>query len=160
MPSGIKQVFASKLTDVDTVKRDILGDIRHEGNKWYKYVEMFNTETIAGNAGDLVSYLATPAAGYDLNRVTTDVSDADPVPVCAGMLLAAWTGTLATSYYGWVQIKGRATLSNAVAATAAGKRFAADPANDLKGTVLADDFTAIAGVSLNATTAVLLDCPL
>ena len=68
MPSGIKQAFASKLTDVDSVAREALGTLRFEGNKVYKYVELRNvTATVAGVAGNGVAYGA--AGGYNLNRL-------------------------------------------------------------------------------------------
>ena len=51
---GIKQVFATRLTDVDTVDREGVGTLRIEGTRWYKYVQINNsTGTSAGVAGDL-----------------------------------------------------------------------------------------------------------
>lgn len=154
---GLKFVFATKLTDVDTSDKEGIGTIRIEGNKIYKYVNLKNhTATVAGAAGDLVGYYAV--TGYGVNRVVVDMSDADAVPICAGALLAAVTGTLDVDYYCWVQIKGPNTLSTAVTSGAAGKRFNLST-TDKTGTVMADDFSAEAGISYNTTTGVILNCP-
>lgn len=118
MPSGIKQAFASKLTDVDTVQRDQLGTLRFEGNKVYKYVKLQNTTaTVAGVAGDTVAY--DNEDGLNNNHVVTDRSDAGSVPVGAGMLLAAAAGTLAVATFLWIQIKGPATLNTTIGGSAA-----------------------------------------
>lgn len=152
MPSGIKQVFASKLTDVDTIKRDILGDIRFEGNKAYKYVDFINSdETIAGVAGDLVVYYAEAGTGYVLNKVSLDYDDGDAVPICGGMLVAAVPGTSATHYYLWVQIRGYATLSATPVSGAAGKEFVKTSNADKTATLKADDTTPACGIQLGAT---------
>ena len=79
----------------------------------YKYVKFLNTTaTVAGAAGDVVCYTAED--GYDDNEVCADYSDADTKPVGAGVLQATVTGTLATAYYCWIQIKGMDTLNIAI----------------------------------------------
>ena len=119
MPSGQQRIFTTKLTDVDTIKKEQLGVIRWEGNKCYKYVKIQNTTaTVAGVAGDPVAYGA--ATGYTNNLVVIDLSDADAsFALPAGVLVGSVTGTAGTAYYGWIQIKGPATVVTAIAGTPA-----------------------------------------
>lgn len=118
MPSGIKQAFASKLTDVETVQREQLGVLRFEGNKVYKYVKIRNTTaTVAAVAGDCVVYDAED--GGNNSHVVTDYTDGGSVPTGAGVLQAACAGTLLTDFFGWIQIKGPATLNQTVGGSAA-----------------------------------------
>jgi hypothetical protein len=157
MPSGIKQAFASRLTDVDSVAREQLGAIRFEGNKVYKYVEFKNaTATVAAGAGSLVAYFA--ATGYANNRVVADNTDADAAVSCAGATLATITGTLGVSYYCWIQIKGHITLDTAVGSGAAGSPFYLT-STDKTAAIMSAVTQQKAGVSMNATTGVVLDCP-
>lgn len=158
MPSGIKQAFASRLTDVDTVQRDQLGAIRFEGRKVYKYVELKNvTATVAGVAGDGVAYGA--AGGYNSDKVVLDLSDADPTKaLAAGIIGATVTGTAGTSYFLWVQIKGGATLAVAVTGGVIGQGFNLTTV-DKTFAVNAALTDQKAGYSVSATTAVVLDCP-
>jgi len=114
---GIKKVFASKLTEVTTTAKEPLGTIRFEGNKVYKYVMIKNTTaTVAGAAGDPVCYAKASDNGYRDHWVVLDLSDADAVvlPIFAGVLCGTVVGTLATAYYGWVQIKGHAIVLTAI----------------------------------------------
>lgn len=117
MPSGVKKVFATPLTEVSSSAKEELGTIRTEGNRLYKYVMIKNvTATVAGAAGDAVPYRADK---YDENWVVVDNTDADTIGIPAGILQGALTGTAGTAYYGWVQIKGFATLSQALAGSPA-----------------------------------------
>lgn len=88
----------------------IAGDIGETGpQKSYKYVQ-YNAATaaVAGVAGE-VAYYATVAIGDATGTiVTSDLSDSDEVG--AGVLQA----NLTDDYYGWVQVKGPATLSIAL----------------------------------------------
>ncbi len=155
--AGLPQTFQTPLTDVSVVQRDPLGSIRHEGGKWYKYVKLNNSATVAGVAGDKVVYFA--ATGYGANRVCSRAADGDAtMPIAAGILLAACAGVAATDYFLWVQIKGAATLSNAVVSGVAGQVFKATAANATFtiATLVTDN---IAGICINATTGVYLDCP-
>jgi len=158
MPSGIKQAFASKLTDVDSVAREALGTLRFEGNKVYKYVELRNvTATVAGVAGNGVAYGA--AGGYNLNKVVLDLTDADATKaLAAGSLMATVAGVLATSYFLWIQIKGACTLAIAVTAGVIGQGFNLTTV-DKTFAVNAAATDQKAGYSISATTAVVLDCP-
>ena len=157
--SGLKQTFVTKITDINSSAQEPLGSVRIEGNKIYKYCEIKNvTGTVAGAAGSLVAYNA--ASGYDNNKVVIKLADADAAPFAAGALSATVTGTLAVSYFGWVQTKGACTLDTAVTTGGAGKGFTLTT-TDKTGTVaIATDLSPYAGVSVNSTTGVVLDCPL
>src|SRR3990170_3400066 len=101
MPSGIKQAFASRLTDVDSVQRDQLGTLRFEGNKVYKYCQLANvTATVAVAAGTLLAYKA--ATGYGSHTVVSDHTDADAAINPAGAAVAVAAGVLAVVYFLWV----------------------------------------------------------
>ncbi len=107
--AGFKQVFLQALSEISTVEKDQLGDIRWEGNKVYKYVQ-FNDGAAneAGVAGEVCYYYAPAGVGttgYGLSLVTSDISDS--AEVGAGVLVAA----LDNNEYGWIQIKGLATLT-------------------------------------------------
>jgi len=158
MGAGIKQAFASKLTDVDSVAREALGTLRFEGNKVFKYVEIKNvTATVAGAKGDPVAYGA--AGGYNTSKVVLDLSDADGTKaIAAGVLQGTVAGVLATSYFGWIQIKGPATLLIAVTAGVIGQGFNLTTV-DKTFAVNAAATDQKAGYSISATTAVVLDCP-
>lgn len=116
MPSGIKKVFITPLTDNSSTDKEGVGTIRFEGNKVYKYVKVLNiSATVAGAVGDMVSYgLALMAS----STVVTDSTDSQAKPVGAGMLLAAVAGVPGTAEYVWVQTKGPATALS-IAGTAA-----------------------------------------
>lgn len=113
--SGFKQTFQSGLAEVGTVAKDELGDIRWEGNKCYKYVQ-YKATAIACVAGVMVGYYGLD--GYKSNQVTQDTSD----QVQAATMLAAGVtqAVIPTDGYGWVQIKGPATMSVAMTAGADG----------------------------------------
>lgn len=113
--AGFTQSFAQGLTEVSTTEKCILGSIRIEGNKVYKYVKFLNTTaTVAGVANDVCAYTL---AGYAAHTVCQDMSDAATKPIGAGALQAAVTGTAGTSYYIWVQIKGPVTINTNLGGT-------------------------------------------
>lgn len=165
MPSGIKQIFASKLTDVDNVAREALGVIRIEGNKVYKYVEFKNaTATVAMVAGTLVAYASSALSGYLNSRVVSDLTDADAQPICAGVAQAAVAGVAGTSYFGWIQIRGPATLDTNVTNGTAGVPIhltttdkTAQRSNEADS---AGAYKTTFGFSINTTTSVILNCVL
>lgn len=146
-------------TYISTTDDNGVGSIRSNaaGTKFYKWVKYIQTASQAGVAGDIVCYKAL--TGYGLNAVSGDASaDADAVPIGAGILVAAVTAAQGTAgVFLWIQIKGAATLSNAVTSAAAGKCFNAST-TDKVGTVMADDFSFAMGVSVNTTTGVVLNC--
>lgn len=154
--SGLKQTFLTPLSEVSLVQKEVLGTLRYENNQVHKYINIQNSATVAGVAGDMVVYFA--ATGYAANRVCVRAADGDAtVPFAAGILNAACAGVAATNYYGWIQVKGPATLSTAVTGAAAGKVFKAST-TDKTFAVATAATDNIAGVSMNTTTGVSLDC--
>jgi hypothetical protein len=119
-----KTTFVTSLSDVDSTDKEGIGSIRWEGNNCYKYVKFLNTTaTVAGAAGDPVAYTAED--GYDDDEVCADISDADAKPIGAGCLKGTVAGTAGTAYYCWIQIKGMATLVEAIANSVDGTPVAA-----------------------------------
>lgn len=155
--SGLKQTFLTRLGDVDTSAKEVLGVLRYEGNKVYKYVKVQNAGgTVTGAAGDLVGYAA--AGGYTNNQVVIKAGDADAVPITAGVLQGTYAGVAGTPEYGWIQIRGAATLTVAVTSGAIGSGFRLST-TDKTGTVtVATDVNGVAGLCVSATTAVALFC--
>ncbi len=162
MPSGITQIFQSKLTDVDTVQRDQLGVIRHEGNKMYKYVKIKNSATVAIVAGDILVYYAAASTGYLSNQVSVKYADGDAnFCIGAGVALAACAGVAATSYYAWLQIRGHGTLSATPVGGAEGKAFIKTVNADKTATLKADDIAPVIGIQLHASDGTaILDFPM
>lgn len=118
MPSGFKRVYLTPLTAVDTADKEDVGTLRFEGNKVYKYVKLQNTTaTVAVAAGDAVAYDA--AVGHSVSQVVSDMSDADSIPVAAGIVQGTVAGVLATAYYCWIQIKGPSTALQTIAGSPA-----------------------------------------
>lgn len=152
-------IFQTPLTDVSLVQRDPLGSHRFENEKVYKYVQLKNTTaTVAAGVGSLVGYGA--ADGYATSLVVVDLSDADTIPLGAGATLAAITGTAGTTYYCWIQIMGSITIDTAVTGAAIGKSFfLGSAAADKTALVGANAYDAKMGLSVSATTKVLLTCP-
>jgi len=106
-------------TKVTSAQEFALGTIgMNQDGKVWKYVEIKNTTaTVAGVAGDCVSYAVD--AGYNISRVVSDVTDAAAAPVGAGLLGGTIVGTLAVAEYGWIQIGGRAIANAAIGGTPA-----------------------------------------
>lgn len=162
--SGLKQTFITRLTDYDTIAKEVLGTLRFEVNKIYKYVDIFNsTNTVASHAtlGTLVGYHKNADNGYLNNQVSIDVAvDSDALPLPAGALVALGVpGVAATHYYGWLLIKGQTTLDTAItnAAIASGIYLSAV---DKTGVVITAPITQpCLGVCVNTTTSIQLNCP-
>lgn len=155
---GMKQVFVTKLTDVDLTDKEGIGSLRQEGEKWYKYCKILNSAgTVAGGLGSLVSYKA--AGGALSFLVCIRVAEADAAPIAAGTLQGAVAGVSGTSYFGWVQTKGPAVLDTAVTSGAAGSGFTMTTTDKTATVALAAAVVPYVGVSVNATTGVILDCP-
>jgi type IV secretory pathway TrbD component len=113
-----RTLFEQPLTEVSTTRKEALGAVIEYNGKWYKYVMVKNSATVAGAAGDPVSYFA--ATGYDDNRVVVRDADADAQPIGAGILQGTVAGVADTSYYCWIQIRGVATVLTAVASGVVG----------------------------------------
>lgn len=107
-----RALFFSAIDEVTTVRRDTLGALRWQNGALYKYVEIRNTATVAGVAGDPVAYFAS--TGFSNHRVVIHLADADTNPIPAGLLCGSVEGTANTSYYGWIQLTGLATVPTAV----------------------------------------------
>lgn len=168
---GFRQIFASSIGDVDTYARDVVGSLRFENDKWYRYVAILNeTATVAGVAGDPVAYNAGGASseGDDVVCVI-DLSDADTVPVCAGFLTGSVAGvhSPATTYYTWVQLTGVVTVPTAITSGVVGRPvYLTTTDKTLAISVEADSaaaYKANVGVEITATAAnnkIIADVPL
>ena len=107
MPSGVKKIFITKLTDVSSKDLEGLGTLRWEGNKCYKWVTYSHeAAAVDGVAGEVAAYL--PIDGYKNNDVTSAITAASDIG--AGVLQAI----MADNEFGWIQIKGPATLTIAL----------------------------------------------
>lgn len=118
MPSGIKKVFQTLLADTSSKDKEEVGTLRFEGNKVYKWVKYNNgAGDVASIAGDVAYYYGVSGdavtGGYENNVVTMDRTDAY---LGAGVFQAI----IADGEYGWIQIKGPATLTNTLTAGADG----------------------------------------
>lgn len=114
------------LTLIDSSPMFKLGELaQQDDGKVYKYVKYeAATAAVAGVAGE-VAYYATVAIGDATGTVvTSDLSDSDEVG--AGVLQAALTD----GSYGWVQVKGVATLTIALTAGADGDALTPTGATD------------------------------
>ena len=127
MPSGMKKVFITPLTDISSTDKEGIGTIRFEGNKIYKYIQYDEaTAAVDGVAGEVTYYIAD--SGYGASNVTSDLSASGSAgtEVAAGVLQAALTD----EDYGWIQIKGLATLTIALTAGADGNSLTPTGAGD------------------------------
>lgn len=115
MPNGLKRVFLTALTDVDSTDKEGVGTLRFEGNKVYKYVKLQNTTaTVAGAANTVCAYGLSGIADH---LVVTDNSDSQTKPIGAGVLQAAVAGVAGTAYYLWIQVTGAFTDATGLAGT-------------------------------------------
>jgi hypothetical protein len=121
--AGLQATFQTPLSEASTTKKEVLGTLRYEGGKWYKYVQ-YDTGAgpVAAVAGQVCYYYL--ASGYNDHKVTSDLSDS--VNLGAGVLISAPTD----GQYCWIQIKGPATLSIALTAGADGNALTAVGATD------------------------------
>lgn len=101
-------------TTLDEGKTPALGDVFYgSGNKIYKFVQYKEgTAAVDGVANEVAYYYTLD--GYKNNQVTSDLSDS--VEIGAGVLQAA----MSDDEYGWIQIKGAATVALALTAGADG----------------------------------------
>ncbi len=114
MPFGMKKVFQTLLTETSTKDKEVVGTLRFEGNKIYKWIKFNNGQNdvacVAGNVGYYYG-VGTNAStgGYENNVVTMDQAD---MYLGAGVFQAI----IADGLYGWIQIKGPATITTALKA--------------------------------------------
>jgi hypothetical protein len=111
---GIGADLDAVYTTLDDGKTPSLGDVFWgTGGKVYKFIQYDEaTAAVDGVAGEVAYYVAD--TGYGASVVTSDLSDSDEIG--AGVLQAS----LSQDEYGWIQIKGGATLSIALTAGADG----------------------------------------
>lgn len=122
---GLKRIFATALTETKSYDAEGVGAIRFEGNNVYKWVKYNSgTGTVAAVAGNVAYYMNAANDGYANSEVTSDLSDSDDVG--AGVLMAV----IPTGEYGWVQIRGMATITTALAGGADGNALTAAGATD------------------------------
>jgi hypothetical protein len=119
---GLTAIDASAKFKLGTIAGDIGGEGPQKSYRYIKYAQ--GAAAVAGVAGE-VAYYATVAVGDATGTiVTSDLSDSDEVG--AGVLQSALTdGT-----FGWVQVKGPATLSIALTAGADGDALTPTGAGD------------------------------
>jgi len=155
--TSMKKIFATKLTDVSTTDKEGIGCLRFEGAKVYKYVKYHGgSGPVAAVAGNACYYHGDDAYALDACEVTSDLTDAAAVPIAAGVLQAV----IPTGSFGWIQIKGVATLTTALTAGADGNALTAVGATDGTLDVSAAVTDPICAVALDASAKiVLLDCP-
>ncbi len=120
---GQKKVFITRLTDTSSKDLEGVGTIRWEDNKCYKWVRYQNgAGNVAAAAGRVCYYRG--AGGAAAGNVTSDLSDS--LQIGAGVLQAA----IPDGEYGWIQIKGPATLSIGLTAGANGNALTPVGATD------------------------------
>jgi len=124
MTYGIKKVFATPLDAVSTTDKEGVGCLRFEGNKVYKYIQYIEgTAAVDGVAGEVAYYYGNDGP-VDF-QVSSDLSD------CTGELGAGvLQANMSDQEYGWIQIKGVATLSIALTAGADGDSLTPTGAGD------------------------------
>lgn len=140
------------LTVIDTSPQFKLGELAQQNDgKIYKYVKYeAATAATAGVAGE-VAYYATVSVGDATGTiVTSDLSDSDEVG--AGVLQAALTD----GSYGWIQVKGVATLTIALTAGADGDPLTATGAADGTLDVSAAVTDVVCAVAIDASEKIIL----
>lgn len=115
------------LTETSTIPQFKLGShATGPGGKIYKYVKYNQAAgTVAAVAGNACYYYAASGASAgQTDEVTSDLSDS--ANLGAGILQAV----IASGSYGWIQIKGPATIAPALTAGADGNALTAVGATD------------------------------
>lgn len=120
-------------TTLDEGKTPALGDLFYgSGNKVYKFVQYKEGAAATDGVAGEVAYYYT-LDGYKNHQVTSDLSDS--VEIGAGVLQAA----MSDDEYGWVQIRGAATLTIALTAGTDGDPLTPTGAGDGTLDVVAND---------------------
>lgn len=144
---------AAELTGQESGGAPGIGDIyvSHD-NKTYRFVQ-YNSGagTIAAVAGN-VAYLYAPsgASAGASNIVTSDLSDS--AEIGAGVLQAA----IPTGGYGWIQVKGVATLTPALTAGADGDPLTPSGATDGTLDVVAAATDAVCAYAVDASAKIII----
>lgn len=155
----LQSSFQTPLNEVSNVAKEVLGTLRFEDKqRVYKYIQYdTGAGAVAGVAGNFCYYYAPAgdfaAEGYTNSIVTSDLSDS--AEVGAGVLQAAMTD----GQYGWIQIKGPATLNLALTAGADGDPLTPTGSTDgtLDVTALVTDAICAYAQDISDKT-VILDC--
>jgi len=105
--TGLPASWIDNVDDVTVAQRYPLGQHRMEHGKIYKYVQYIEgTAAVDGVAGEVTYYYTLD--GYKSHLVSSDLSDG--LSRAAGVMQAV----MSNEEYGWIQIKGAATLSIAL----------------------------------------------
>lgn len=114
------------LDRIDTTAQFTLGEIGQTSDgKVYKYIKYEQAAAAVDGVADEVAYYAKVAVGDATGTiVTSDLSDSDEVG--AGVLQASLTD----GDFGWIQVKGLATLSITLTAGADGDNLTPTGAGD------------------------------
>ena len=146
MASGRPQGFTTALTDIDTSPQEFMGVIRFDYNAAYKYVRY--TGTLATAVGDVCSYVLTDNTMTSVDSTTSAIG--------AGVAPAAHP--LGSVSYGWLQIRGVATLSTALGAGALGNALTTVAAANKALTTPAAATSLVVGTVVNVTAPILVYC--
>lgn len=140
------------LTVIDTSPKFKLGElIQQDDGKIYKYVKYEAASAATAGVAGRVAYYAKVAVGDATGTiVTSDKSDSDEVG--AGVLQAALTD----GSYGWIQVKGVATLTIALTAGADGDPLTATGAADGTLDVIAAVTDVKCAVAIDASEKIIL----
>ena len=157
---GIKKVFATGLAEFNISDREGIGAIRREGRRTYKWVKYNQgVGVVAAVIGNVAGYYAAGgdaiSGGAENSEVTSDYTDV--AGIAAGVLMSA----IPNGEFGWVQIKGPATLTLALTGGVDGNALTITGAGD--GTLdvsLAVTDSIVAFATDASARKVLLDCPL
>ena len=144
--------FKAALTDLDTTAQETVGIIRENARGRYKYVKFSGTTAIA--VGDFLCYVAS--GGATDTMVTVDGAN---TAVPAGVALAiVGTGTV---LYGWIQVRGLAILSTALAGSpAAGDKMTTASAAAPAVTKVVTDNASTACIAFDVTNKIVaVTCP-
>lgn len=103
---GQKVVWAGAVTDVHTNQKEVIGSTRFHGMNVYRYHKFENgTGNVAAVSGNMAVFKATTQ-----DIVTSDVSDGDTNLVAAGMFVSV----PADGQFCWLQVRGPATVNQAI----------------------------------------------
>lgn len=144
--------FKSALTANDSTAQEILGAIRYEDNKIYKYVKFSGTTALV--AGQFVCYVLS-------DETCTTVDSANSALGAGGALFS--NSTTGTAYYGWIQIGGVFTMNSALTAGAAGNKLTPIGSSagklDVAAAVTDQHAAVCVSVAVAAAPVILLTCP-
>jgi hypothetical protein len=122
-----KTYTAAQLTGTESGKAPKVGDLYESfDNKTYRFVKYNQgAGAIAAVAGNVVGFYAPGGTSTGVyNEVTSDVSDT--AANGAGVL----AGAPGNGEYGWIQVKGPATLTTALVSGASGQALALSVTTD------------------------------